>query len=1236
MTKPVIQMAAKLALILSLCLIQYAHAQQPAFKATLKKAKQNNNAVPAKGEKELTEILVQLELMYDVTFAYQKKYLSGKTALFRSLIGITLEDYLNEILTSLKLGYKKIGEGRDLIYVILPIEEIQATAAITVGSDSTQLETPSKIMVQGVVRNSGDGIPLAGVNIFVKGTTLGTLTDSEGNFSIELPPGRTPENKIVFSHIGFYRKEIDPVNEGSCEINLEENVSSLSELVITAMGIPRDQNAIGYSVTSVAAEQITAAGTTNFASAMYGKVPGVRIRTAPGGATSAVTVQIRGFNSLNYNTQPHYIIDGIPMRDSHEHGATGVNNEGYFADQRIRGNGILDINPADIETITILKGASATALYGSDASNGAVVITTKKGLKKHGQGIDVNYNFSLENVAFTPHYQNIYGPGYDRQTNLALGATSDGWNMIDADGDGVTETHSPMFRAFGQFGPRMDGQKVLWWDGEMRSYSAEPDNYKAFYRQGYSSQFNVALQNQVNKTGYRLSFSRNDYEGIQVGGKMHRNTVNANTTFSLTKRLRADWMINFSNTTIHNRPYKINRLTDSYSGFFSRAEKMPLFFNKYRTSDGFKWVPYDQSIRNPEEALRFTPRGAEVMNLLWRQLRDSEDETQNRLISSMTLTYELAKNLSARGRFGTDLTDAGMVSKQHNEYPTAFNTTSSTGYFGTSSGRYLILYGDALLSWSKSVNDNFSFDLNAGFQVRDEHYGDKSTSTNGGLSDLNVFTFANSFYPELNVVDNEMSLLKYAYLGIASLNYKNIVFVETTGRQEYSSTLPPGDNRYFYPSVNTGFVFSNLVTLPSFFDYGKFRASYGVVGNSPPVYEANIRYDLKPVPTINGTVKSGSPNGGLFGNNAIRPERKYEVEIGLDLRMIRNRLGIDLTYYNNQVKDQIIRLDLPSSTGASKILTNVGELRGHGYEAGINGTILNGNAKWKAALNAAYATTRVHEFMPGVKQLVFRDMEGNSIQIVAEKGEDIGNIYVYPRKKDSNGNLVINDDGLYIIDKSQYIKAGNILPKITGGFSNVISFRSFSLHALIDYSFGGKLVSVSQKYNMGSGMYENTLQYRDAEHGGLSYYIDDSGEKIRWTGPSAPNGAVVYDDGLVLKGVTEEGESNTKIIDAAYYYLNTFGWGNDSWNDRGSLYDNDFIKMRELVLTWSLPKSFTDKLHSQKVQFSLVGRNLFYVWRTMKNLDPESSIGTTWLSQGIDEGSNAATRSYGFALNFSF
>jgi iron complex outermembrane receptor protein len=1239
MTKPVSKTALTPVFILTLCSIGTVYAQETAFRVSPKKNTQNTPDTH-KGEKELTDILVQLELIYDVTFAYQKKFLSGKYAMYRPLLETDLDSYLKEILQPQKLGFKKVGNEAEKIYVIYPLEETITLSPLPLPGtqkESIQDETATTI-VQGFVKDNAGGSPIAGANIVLKGTMIGTITDTDGKFNIEVPANT--RNKLVFSYIGFSKKEYEITGNGDfVQAMLDENLQPLSEVVVTALGIKRDQKAIGYSVTTIGNNQLVASGNTNFASALYGKIPGVRIRTAPGGATSAVTIQIRGFNSLNYNTQPLYIIDGVPIRDGNEKGALGINNDDYFIDQRLRGNGILDINPADIETLTALKGASATALYGSDASNGAVVITTKKGLKKEGMGVDLNYNFSLEKVAFTPHYQNVYGPGYDRATNLAIGATADGWVSVDTNNDGIDDAKRPLFRAYGQFGPKMEGQNVLWWDGSTRKYSPQPNNYKDFYRTGFNSQFNIALHDQVGKVGYRFSYSRNDYEGIQVGGRMAKNIINFNSTLKLTKRLRIDWMANFTNSFVHNRPYKINRITDSYSGFFSRAEKMSLLFDKYKTSEGYKWVPFDEAQRNPDEALKYTtPRGYEVMNLLWKQLRDSEDETQNRLISSFTANYDLTKNIQLRARMGNDITSLGIESKQHSEYPTLFNGASSTGAYLTSSGSYSIFYGDALLTYSKNINSDFVFGLNGGFQVRDEHYRDKSLSTNGGLIKENQFTFSNSYNSELTRTQSTRSILKYAYLGIASLSYKNILFIEGTGRQEYSSTLPPSNNGYFYPSVNSGFIFSDALQMPSFLNYGKLRASYGVVGNAPPVYESNIIYNTTQISTTNGIISTGSSNGSLYGNSSIKPERKYEFEFGLETRMLHNRVGVDFTYYINHIKDQILKLDLPASTGADKILTNVGELRGHGFEAGVNVIVLKGAVKWNTILSSAFATTKVYRLMKGVNQLVFEDMEGSSIRVVAEKGESIGNIYVYPRKTDDNGNFIINSDGLYTMDKTRYIKSGNVLPRATGGASNIFMYKSFTLNLMMDYSFGGKIISGPLKYAMGAGMYESTLKYRDSKHGGLSYYETSDGQRVLLENPTAatPAGTQVYHDGVLLKGVTEEGNPNTKIIEAASYYINTFGWGNDSWNDKGAIYDNSYVKMREAALSYDLSKKISSRLHFQKIQVSLIGRNLFYVWRTLKNLDPESTIGTTWLSQGIDQGSNAATRSYGFAVNLSF
>ena len=1038
--------------------------------------------------------------------------------------------------------------------------------------------------------------------------------------------------------MGFTTRELPVVKGDRVEVELTEDVQALSEVVVTSLGIGRSQKALGYSVSTVSSDELTSSGSTNVASALYGKAAGVRIRTAPGGATSAVTVQVRGLNSLNYNMQPLYVIDGVVMRDGNEKGAAGINNDDYFTDTRIRGNGILDINPSDIETLTILRGASATALYGSDASSGVVLLTTKKGMKKSGLGVDINYQLTQEQVAFTPRYQNIYGPGFSRARNIASGANEDGWVSVDIDSDGQVDGQRPLFESYAQFGPRMEGQEVLWWDGSVRKYSPQPDNYKNFYRKGYGSVFNVALANRIDNWSYRISYTHSDYEGIQVGGKLRRNTVNLNTSLRLSPRLNADLVVNYGNSFVHNRPLKINRLMSSWTGFFSRAEDMSLFFDKYKTSEEYKWVPFDQAQRNPDEALRFTtPRGYEVMNFLWQQLKNSEDESQDRIISSFTINYELFKNLRLRGRIGNDFTSSETETREHNEYSTEYNGVSSTGSYGIASGNYKVFYTDALLSYSLALTQKIKISLDGGFQLRDEKYRTESFRTSGGLVQENWFNLNNSYNSTLITTHSNSKILKYAFLGIVNLSYRNYFFLEATGRQEYSSTLPPPNNSYFYPSVNTGFLFSEAFKIPAFLNYGKIKASYGVVGNAPPAYESNILYTLNNLQTSNGSVITATPNGNIFGNNSIRPERKHEIEFGVEAGLFHNKLGIDFAYYKSRTYDQILKMDIPGSTGADRILANVGALDGHGWELGLSVNPVSKPFNWNATLNTSLNTTKLHSLSPNVDRLVFRNLEGSSILVVAERGQQIGNIYVYPRMRDEAGNFIINKDGLYVIDHSRYVKAGNILPKVTGGFMNALQYKNFNLQINFDYSFGGQIISPALKYGLGSGLYENTLQYRDAAHGGLSYFINAEGNKVLLGGNSTASGnSQVYHDGVLLKGVREDGSDNATVIDAATYYLSTFDWGNNAWNEEGAIYDNSYIKLREVVFSYTIPKVVCDKLHFQRIQLSLVGRNLLYVWRSLQNLDPESMIGTNWLNQGIDEGSGAATRSYGFSVNLGF
>lgn len=1150
-----------------------------------------------------------------------------------------VEKILADLLQGTELQFKKINNKT---FVILPLKP-EKTSGKEPGSneqvnnepvqDGIAISVTAAKTVRGKV-TTAEGIPLSNVSVLIKGSPKGIVTGNNGEFDILGNVG----DVIVFSFVGFEKKEIIIGNDLPAFLTAKLSVAEkpMDEVIVTSLGVKKSQKSIGYSANTIDGDDITASGNTNFASALYGKAPGVRISTAPGGATSAVQVQVRGLNSLNFNSQPLYVVDGIVIRNTNEKGVKGINNDGYWEDPKIRGNGILDVNPSDIETLTILKGASATALYGSEAASGVVVITTKKGSAKKGLGIEVNYVNNIEKVAFLPKYQNVYGPGADRTTNLSEGATEEGWIKVDLDNDGISESLRPNFRSFAQFGPKMEGQLVPWWDGEMRSFSPQPDNYKNFYRTGFNSILNTAFSNRSDKSSYRFSYTRNDYRGIQPGGNLQRNTFNINSNFKLSKKLSTDVVVSFVNSKVHNRPYQLSRVTAAYSGFFSRAEDIDLMFQKYKTSQGYKWVPWNQQQRNPAEALKYEMKN-ETLDLLWNQLRNSEDENQNRLLSSITLNYDITKDLRFRGRIGNDFTSLTIEEKKYNEYSLAFNGVNSTGAYSISDGKYSIVYGDALFTYSKKVNKNFDISVNGGYQARNEKYTDHFSSTNGGLIKENWFSLENSF-GTVTTKTNRTNIFKYAFLGFINAGYKNYLFLEGTARQEYSSTLPPGNNNYFYPSVNTSFILSEALKLPSFINYGKLRASYGIVGNAPPAYASGITYTQTTIPTINGPVATLSAQLNA-GNNSIRPENKYETEFGLEARLLKSRLGIDLTYYSNRTVDQIIQLTVPASTGAVTKLVNAGELRTKGVELSLNAlAVKKKNLKWNTRLNMALGSTVVQRLNGGVKEIVFYEVEQNAVRIVAEEGKDVGNIYVNPIMTDQSGNYIVGTNGLYVIDNTKYVKAGNVMPKLTGGWVNTVMYKNFAFNCVIDYRIGGHLVSPALKYNLGAGIYESTLKFRDEEHGGLPYYINGSGEKIALQSHQslAPNGEKVYHDGLILKGVTVGGKENTQIVDAAYYYINMFGWGASALNEEGVVYKNSFIKMREAVISYTLPAKLTGKMHFNTIRFSLVGRNLFYFWRTVKNLDPEAPIGTRWTRQNIDDGTSAATRSYGFSINFGF
>lgn len=1083
--------------------------------------------------------------------------------------------------------------------------------------------------ITGKVTSQPDGQPLAGVSVVVKGTNSGTTTDGTGKFGINAASNAT----LVFSYIGFKTQEVAIGSRTLLDIVMEEDAAQLKEVVVTALGIPKDQKALGYASTTVKADAIVRTGSSNFTTALYTQVPGVRIASTPGGATSAVNITIRGVNSITGKSQPLIILDGIPIRDGE------VSNNNYWGDQRLRGNGLLDINPEDIENLSILKGASAAALYGSEAVNGVVLITTKsgKGRKGGGLGVDFNANYSIDNIAYQPRYQNVRGTGVPLQVSNA-GQDAEGFVYYDTNNDGIKETRGvPSINQ--SFGAKFDGKPIMGWDGVIRPYEAQTNNYAGLFQQGRNSSVNVAVSKATDNSNIRFSLTRQDNQGISLGSLNTKNIANLNSSFDLGKKWTTDVMINYINQHTHNRPVSIDRMINNFTGMMSRFDNADWYLNTNQTSKGYKYVIGTNQSLTPSENIIYNGFKNDIADYVWRLKQQNLDEYSNRVIASMTHKYQITNALKFRARVSTDFTSEKFETRSTTEKPIAFGYT---GGFGLNSNIYSIAYGDALLTYTKKLTPEVELNVMGGYTATKEQATFLSRSTNGGLSTENLFDIAASVNTP-NSGSSRTSLVKDAAIGTVNIDYKGFLFLEGTIRRDRTSTMNPHNNAFTYPSLNSSFVFTDAFSLPNFLSYGKIRASWGIVGNYPSLYNANIAYNQ-------GTLGVQQASGAsvlytniptAFGNDGIRPEQKHEFEFGLETKFFKNRLSVDLTYYNAQIVDQILGLTLASTSGATSVLTNVGTMRNTGLEVSIFATpIKNNKMMWTTGINFAKNSNKIEKLANGSSELLHSDFDGNAAQLKSVVGQPMGDFYAHPLATTSNGQKIVSADGLYKLDNNNMVKVGNSMPKAIGAFINTLSYKNINLNVMTDFRFGGYVMPTGIYWMISRGILQESINAMDTEHGGLSYYIDKSGKGVQTTATQGPNGEKVYTDGMLMDGVTGTGEKNTNVISQAYYYNNTYNWGGPQYSaSRYELYiqENSYIKLRELSLGYKLPASIARKIGAKNLNISVFGRNLFFFYRTIKDMDPEqTTAGSRWTQTLTNAGTNPATRTMGVMLRASF
>ena len=1079
-----------------------------------------------------------------------------------------------------------------------------------------------KRTITGVVNdNSGKPIPLA--TITVKGTRNAVVTDDNGRFTIIADKAGAV---LVISSVGFTAKEIPVGNAKNIDASLEPSSGTLEGVIVTSLGITKKEKSLGYGVSTIKADQIVKTGTPNFATALYGKAPGVQIAAAPGGATSAVNITVRGLNSITGKNQALIVMDGVPIRDGE------VSNNNYWGDQRIRGNGLLDINPEDIESVTVLKGASAAALYGSDAVNGVVLITTKKGKGAKGFNVDVSAIASTDKVAYLPKFQNVRGPGAQPNV-IGDSQADDGFYYYTIGGQQVRGVLDRTIN----YGPKFDGKPTLAWDGVTRPYSAQ-NNYAGFFQTAHNSSITAAVSHSSEGVDLRFSGTHQESEGLSLGSHNEKNVANLNTTFRLSKKFSTDVTVNYVNQHIKNRPYQTDRMINNFTGMLSTFDNPDWYLAKYKTSKGYKYATGTNQSITPGENIIYKGFRSDIADYIWNVKENKTDEYSNRVIASMTNNWEIVKNLRLRARIATDFTSMREEDRNTSDRPLIYGYS---GYFGLNTNQYTIIYGDALLSYNRKITKDAEITLMGGYTATKENGTFTSVSTNGGLTTENDFDISASVN-KANAGLTRTALVKDAFLGTINASYRNYFFIEGTLRRDRTSTLNPGNNAFLYPSVNTSLILSEAFTLPSYVSYAKLRGSWGIVGNYTDPYLASIAYSQGNL----GSQQAGGSSviyttmTGSYGNENLRPEEKHEIEFGFESRFLKNRLGFEASYYNAKVVDEILPLTLPSTAGGTSILTNIGTLRNSGFEVSLFGSPVSTKSfNWDTRINFSTNSNKVEKLANGATELLHADYDGNAAQLKSVVGQPMGDFYAHPVARNAKGDMIVGDDGLYALDANM-TKVGNSMPKIIGGFLNSVSYKGFTLDVLADFRFGGYVMPTGLNWMTSRGLTEESLGSMDKEHGGISYYVDANGKGVQTSGSAGPAGQKVYNDGMLLSGVTSDGKANTNIVSQAYYYWNVYNWGGPQYSEsRYELYikKNSYVKLRELSIGYAIPANIAKKIGAKKLQFSVFGRNLFYFYRTIKNMDAEQlTAGSRWFQSLSNAGTNPSSRTVGVMLRASF
>lgn len=1047
---------------------------------------------------------------------------------------------------------------------------------ISIGVKAQETKPLIQSKLEGTVIDAVTKEPIIGASINIKGTTHGVITDFDGKFFFQT--GQKLPYTLLVSFMGYKKAEV-VVNDNPVIISLTEEENKLSEVVVTALGISKEKKSLGYTTQAVKGNELVNSKETNFLNSLSGKVAGVRITNSQGDMGSSRII-IRGETSIAGNNQPLFVVDGVPVDNSQ------LNAGGATRDFK---NAISDLNPQDIETLTVLKGPNAAALYGSRAAHGVVLITTKSGKGQKGIGVNFSTGITVSQVATLPSFQNSFGQGSNGR-----------FSYVDGKGGGINDGVDE------SWGPKLDGRLIpqFYSRGVAVPFVAHPNNVKDFFNTGVTYDNSISVAKADEKSDFRLGVNNQKQLGTVPNSEINKTNVSFNANYQIAKGVKVGVTGNYIVT-------ESPALPGGPSG--GRAAGVML---------QFLWFGRQVDINELKNNREVNWNNSYYSNPYWNAYYNTTSQQRNRLIGDIHLDAKLAEGLNFKFRTGVDYyNDRRKYTIKYGTNGTPFGSYAEDAYTVKEQNT------EGIFTYTKKIAEDFTVDALAGFNVR-SHSDANNYQKAPRLAVPDLYTLTNSRDPLTS--SNTLSRLKvYSAYASAQFGYKNYAYLNLTARNDWSSTLPSSNRSYFYPSVNGSLILSEALNLKSStLDFLKVRGGWSEVGNDADPYQLATVYNFQTA--FDGNPIQTSSQRKL--NENLKPETTRSSEVGLEASFWKNRLHFDAAYYSTNSFDQILEIKTTASSGYTSQLINAGKINNQGIEVQLDGNpVQTENFKWNVALNYSKNKSKV-EILDYEKQIQnYTIGTSGGVDVLASVGQAYGALYGTAYERDASGNIVVGANGLPKADPTKKV-LGHYTPDYLAGLTNTLTYKNLELSFLVDASVGGELFSGTNRTGNYTGVLAQTMPGRDAANGGLSYYYpsdNTANPKTLVTGGAAPAGVTVYDDGMIFNGVYADGTANNKVISAQEYYKASYNIS------EAYIYSSTFVKMREIRLTYNFNKDLIRKLGLTGASLTATGRNLFFIYKDAPNIDPETAF-NTGNAQGLESLALPTTRNFSLNLNVKF